>query len=127
MKILAAIPLFVGKCNLQFQNCNCSYSLSVVNFLEKQLQAFAFAGVTFGTTTFPKELLFQSTYCINFLLWNFAFFGTATVKRIYLKHQMFVIFCLTLMRIFQNSPNKLHINSGSEKTASPSFHAVLFI
>ena len=56
-----------------------------------------------------------------------VFFGTATVKRIYLKHQMFVIFCLTLMRIFWNSPNKLHINSSSEKIASPKFHAVFFI
>ena len=58
-KELVATPLFVGECvNLQFHNSNCSYSLSVVNFSEEQLQTFAFARVTFGTTTFSKELLF---------------------------------------------------------------------
>ena len=29
------------------------------------------------------------------------------------------------MRIFQNSPNTLHINSASEKIASPHFHSFL--
>ena len=32
--------------------------------------------------------------------------------------------CLILMRIFQNSSSKLHINSSSEKIALPRFHAV---
>ena len=59
LKELVATPLFVGECvNLQFHNSNCSYSLSVVNFSKEQLQTFAFARVTFGTTTFSKELLF---------------------------------------------------------------------
>ena len=35
-----------------------------------------------------------------------------------------LLICLILMRIFQNSPNKLHTNSSSEKIASPRFHAV---
>ena len=35
--------------------------------------------------------------------------------------------CLILMRIFQNSPNELHLNSGSKKIASPNFHAVSFV
>ena len=38
------------------------------------------------------------------------FLGIATVKRIYLKYQIFVVFCLILMKVFENSPNKLHIN-----------------
>ena len=32
-----------------------------------------------------------------------------------------------LMRVFQNSPDKLHITSGSEKIASPCFHAVSIV
>ena len=32
--------------------------------------------------------------------------------------------CLILLRIFQDSPKKYHINSGSEKAALPHFHAV---
>ena len=64
-KELVATPLFVGECvNLQFHNSNCSYSLSVVNFSEEHLQTFAFARVTFGTTTFSKELLFQNNYSL---------------------------------------------------------------
>ena len=51
--MLAATPLFVAECvDLQFHNSNYSYSLSVVIFLEEQSQTFAFARVTFRTTTF---------------------------------------------------------------------------
>ena len=32
-----------------------------------------------------------------------------------------------LMATFQNSPNKLHSNSGSEKIMSPRFYAVSFV
>ena len=46
------------------------------------MQTFALARVTFGASTFSKELLFRSTYSLNL--------GTATAKRIYLKHQIFV-------------------------------------
>ena len=64
----------VGECvNLQFYSSNGSYSLSAVNFLGEQLWTFAFAMVTFGTTTFSKELLFQSTLSLHFLLWNCSF------------------------------------------------------
>ena len=38
-----------------------------------------------------------------------------------------ILSCLILMRIFQNWPYKLHIISGSEKIASPLFHAVSFV
>ena len=50
----------------QFHNCNCSYSLSIVN---------TFARVAFGTVLFFQGLQFSRT---------------ATVKRLYLKHQIFV-------------------------------------
>ena len=43
--------------NLQFRHSNRSYSLIIVNVLEEQLQTLALARVTFGTTTFPRELL----------------------------------------------------------------------
>ena len=59
----AATPLFVGECvNMQFHNSNCCYPLSIVNFLEDQLQTFALVRVTFGATTFFEGLMFQSTY-----------------------------------------------------------------
>ena len=36
-KALTAIPLFHGECdNLQMHNSDCSYSLSIANFLEEQ-------------------------------------------------------------------------------------------
>ena len=60
------------KISVDFQIC-ISLSLSEVSFLEEQLQTFAFAKLTFGTTTFSKELLFQSTHSLNFLLWNCSF------------------------------------------------------
>ena len=73
-KVLATTPLFVGECvNVKFRNSNCSYSLTVVNVLEKQLQTFTFAMVTFGITTFSKEFLFQNTYSLNFFCGTVVF------------------------------------------------------
>ena len=116
----------VGECvNLQFHNSNCSYSLSVVNFYGKELQTFAFARVTFGTTTFSKELLFQSTYNLKFLVWNCIF-----LEQLLLRGFPASNFCNFL---FDNEhfprpwPSKIHINSGSEKIASPLFQAVSFV
>ena len=40
---------------------------------EEKLQTLAFERKTFGTTTFSNELLFQSTYSLDFLLWNCTF------------------------------------------------------
>ena len=104
-------------------NSNCSYSLSVVNFLEEQLQTLHLQG------WLSEQLLSLKNWYFRVLIALIFFCGTIDVKRnyvkrIYLKHQIFVIFCLILMRIFQNSPKKLHVNSGSEKIASPRFHAV---
>ena len=125
-KVRAATPLFVRECiNLQFHNSDFSYSLSAVKFLEEQLQTFAFAMVTFGTTTFSKELLFQSTYSLNFLLWNCSFWEQLLLRGSIWSIKFF--FCLILIRSFQNSPKKLHINSGSEKITSPRFHGVSFV
>ena len=100
-EVLAATPLFVGECvNLQFHNSNCSYCrhLHLQGWLTEQLLS-------------PKNYSFKVLIALTF------FCGTVVC----------VIFCLILMRIFQNSPNKLHINSGSEKIASPRFHAVSFV
>ena len=36
-----------------------------------------------------------------------------------MKHQIFITFCLILMKLFESLPNQLHINSGSEKIATP--------
>ena len=116
MEVLAATPLFVGECvNLQFHNSNCSYCrhLHLQGWLTEQLLS-------------PKNCSFRVLIALTFFC-GAAVLGTATVKRIYLKHQIFAIFCMILMRIFQNSPKKLHINSGSEKIASPRFHAVSFV
>ena len=46
--------------------------------------------MTFGTTTFSKELLFQSTYSLNFLSGNCSFWEQLLLKRIYFKNQIFV-------------------------------------
>ena len=52
---------------------NCSYLLSKVNFLGEWLYTFALAMVILGTVTFSKELLFGSTYSLNFLSGYFSF------------------------------------------------------
>ena len=83
----------------KFEGCvYCLKHFSILSFFnltipQQQLQLFikyskffrranALARVTFGASTFSKELLFWSTYSLNL--------GTATAKRIYLKHQIFV-------------------------------------
>ena len=81
--------LIVNVMILQIHNSNCSYSLSVVNVLEEQQQTFALGCMALGTATFSKELLLRSSqFNLNFLF-GYCFLGTATVKRIYLKHQTF--------------------------------------
>ena len=50
----------------------------------------AFASVTFGTATFSKELLFWSTFNFKVLSGVLFFLGTGALKRIYLKHQIYV-------------------------------------
>ena len=62
-------------------------------------------------TKYPQELPRHSTV-LNFYV------NDTVIK---------LLNCLILMRIFQNSPNKVHINSGSEKIVSPRFHAVSFV
>ena len=64
----------------QFHNRNSSYSLSIANLLEKRLSTFALARVTFGTVTFSKELLFWSTYSLNFLSGYCSFWEQLVLK-----------------------------------------------
>ena len=90
----------------------------MVKFLEEQLHL---------QRLFLEQPLFPKNCSFRVLLALIFFLGTAVFgNSIYLKHKYFVIFCLVLMRVFQNSPNKLHINSGWEKIASPRFHVVSF-
>ena len=105
MKSTAATPFLIGECvNLQFRNGNCSYLLSIINILEEQLSTFVLAGLTFGTTTFSNELLFKSTYSLNFLSGNWTFWEQQ-LKRIYLKHQVIV----KIMYIFfKTTPGVVH-------------------
>ena len=71
-ELVAIIFVYESICNhsiiiWQYHNSNCSYLLSTVNFLEEQLYTFAFARVNLGRVAFSKELLFWSTYSLNFL------------------------------------------------------------
>lgn len=55
--VRATTSFFVGECvSWQFHNSSCNYSLSIVNFLERQLQAFTLTIVIFKTVTFSKGL-----------------------------------------------------------------------
>ena len=74
--------------------------------------------MTSGTILSPKNC---SIRVLIPLIFYCVFLGTASIKRIYLKHQIFVVVCLILMMIFQNSPNKLDINSASKKDCVTSF------
>ena len=58
--------------------------------MAEQLQTFALARVTFGTTNFSEKLLFQSTYSLNFLSGSCSFWELLLLKRVYLKPQIFV-------------------------------------
>ena len=71
-ELVAVIFVYESICNRsilswQFHSSDCSYLLSILNFLEEQLYTFVLASVTLGTVAFSKELLFRSTYSLNFL------------------------------------------------------------
>ena len=62
-----------------------TYSLSIVNILEEQLQTFVLARVVFRTATFSKEQLFQNTYSLNVLsgycsFWELLLLRGSTLK-----------------------------------------------
>ena len=68
-ELVAVIFVHESICNhsiliWQFHNSNCSYLISIVNFLKEQ---FALAEVTLGTVAFSKDIIFRSTYSLNFL------------------------------------------------------------
>ena len=65
----------------QFHNSNCSYSLIAAIFLEEELQTFVLAKVTFGKATFSKEVLFRSTYSLNFLSNYCSFWEQLLLRR----------------------------------------------
>ena len=58
------------------------------SFWKEQLLTFTLTRVIFETTFFSKELLFIVLITLIFFRGT-VFLGTATVKRIYLKHQIF--------------------------------------
>ena len=83
----------------QFHKRNCSYSLSIVNILGEQLYTFALSRMTFGTTTFSKELLFRSTSSLNFLLGYCSFW-----KQLLLRWSIWSITFLWRQHIFFKTP-----------------------
>ena len=59
-------------------------------YFRRAVVKIALASVTFRTATFSKQLLFLSTFNLKGLSGVLLFLGTATFKRIYLKHHVFV-------------------------------------
>ena len=94
-KLLEPSHFFMGNVLiLQFGNSHCIYSLSPVDFLEEQLQTFALARVTFGTTALSECLWLELSLGVRLIL------KTATLRSIYLKYQVFV---KTMHIFFQNT------------------------
>ena len=74
---------------LIWQYHNINWNLSIVNFFEEQLWTFALSKVTFGTSTFSRELLFGVLIALIFF-WNIVAFRNSYFKTIYLKPHTFV-------------------------------------
>ena len=67
-KAFAEFPFFHGECiNLTISQQQLQLFINYCNFLEEQLYTFALTRVTFGKAAFSKELLFRSTYSLDFL------------------------------------------------------------